>query len=74
MRGTNKLELNQATMCAAVQHWLASVLAESTKVIVTTCERKVVHHGGPDEFVVTFDAAPEDGARAAPEAGARVVL
>ena len=58
MKGTNKLEINQATMCAAMQHWMELVLDGDTKVKVTEVKRIEKHYGG-DDFVVTFDSVEQ---------------
>lgn len=58
MKGSNKLHINQATMQAAMQQYLDSILVPAAQVNVKNVEKDASTSGfGCDHFIVTVDEA-----------------
>jgi len=57
MKGSNKLNLNQETMCAAVQVWIDQTFAAAKKPKVAKIEQasNSTSYNSPNEFVVTLE-------------------
>jgi hypothetical protein len=57
MKGTNKLNLNQETMCAALQVWIDQTFASANKPKVTKVEQSSNSsaYNSPCEFTVQVE-------------------